>query len=241
KVYVPFRVAREDLANFLDDCQELGIRGLSVTIPHKEAVFQALSRPDEATKNIGATNTLVFEGRERAGYNTDYQAAIASLKKSHGSLRNQSAMVLGAGGAALAVAYGLKQEGARVTISSRTLARAERLAEQVKCRAVDWEQRHSFSVDILVNCTPVGMHPQVAESPFDKHRLKPGMVVFDTVYNPETTLLIKEARNRNCTVVTGVDMFIGQAALQYKLFTGQAAPEELMRETLKRAIGPAKG
>jgi 3-dehydroquinate dehydratase/shikimate dehydrogenase len=86
----------------------------------------------------------------------------------------------------------------------------------------------------------VGMHPNVDESPFDRRYLRPKMVVFDTVYNPEQTLLIKEARQQNCTVITGVDMFVGQAALQFKLFTESEAPSELMRNEVKRAIGPAK-
>ena len=93
---------------------------------------------------------------------------------------------------------------------------------------------------MLVNCTPVGMHPNVDETPFDKHHLRPSMVVFDTVYNPENTLLVKDARSQSCTVVTGVEMFVRQACLQFKLFTGQEAPGDLMRDVLKRAIGPAK-
>ena len=93
---------------------------------------------------------------------------------------------------------------------------------------------------MLVNCTPVGMHPNVDDSPFDKHYLRPSMVVFDAVYNPENTLLIKEARNRNCTVVTGVEMFVRQACFQFRLFTGQDGPADLMREVIRRAIGAAK-
>jgi 3-dehydroquinate dehydratase/shikimate dehydrogenase len=114
------------------------------------------------------------------------------------------------------------------------------LAKRLGCRAVEWSLRHGVSCDILVNCTPVGMHPNVDESPFDKHYLKPSMVVFDVVYNPESTLLVKEARGRNCTVVTGVEMFVRQACMQFKLFTGQEGPAELMRDVFRRAIGAAK-
>ncbi|HWL74750.1 MAG TPA: hypothetical protein VNQ74_12840, partial [Burkholderiaceae bacterium] len=118
--------------------------------------------------------------------------------------------------------------------------RAQNLADRLQCKAVDWDNRHSIQADILINCTPVGMHPNVDESPYDKHHLRPYMIVFDTVYNPENTLLVKEARNRSCTVVTGVEMFVRQASLQFKLFTGKDSPWELMRDVLKRAIGPAK-
>ena len=110
----------------------------------------------------------------------------------------------------------------------------------MQCRAVDWTARHAVSPDVLINCTPVGMHPNLDESPFEKHHLRPAMVVFDTVYNPENTLLVKEARSQSCTVVTGVEMFVRQASLQFTLFTGKDSPWELMRDVLKRAIGPAK-
>jgi 3-dehydroquinate dehydratase/shikimate dehydrogenase len=125
-------------------------------------------------------------------------------------------------------------------IAGRTNKRAEQLANRLKCKAVDWLNRYSFAPDILVNCTPVGMHPNVDATPYDKHHLKPSMVVFDTVYNPENTLLVKDARSQSCSVITGVDMFIRQACLQFKLFTGHDAPSDLMRDVLKRAIGPAK-
>jgi 3-dehydroquinate dehydratase/shikimate dehydrogenase len=107
-------------------------------------------------------------------------------------------------------------------------------------KAVDWTARHSISTDVLINCTPVGMHPNVDESPFDKLHMKPGVVVFDTVYNPENTMFLKDARARNCDIITGVDMFVRQAGLQYKLFTGREPPGDVMREALKKAIGPAR-
>ena len=110
----------------------------------------------------------------------------------------------------------------------------------MNCTAIDWEARHQIEPNILVNGTPVGMHPNVDHTPFDKRRIDSTMVVFDTVYNPESTLLIKDARAAGAKVVTGVEMFVRQAAYQFKLFTGQEAPIQLMRDTLKRATGAAK-
>ncbi len=247
KVYVPFRIPREDVPAFLDDARELGIRGLSVTIPHKEAVLKKVTKVDGGAKGVGAANTIIFNGAELIGYNTDYRGAMDSLEKAmnlphggHESLHGKVAMVLGAGGAAKAIGYGLKRRGADVVITGRTLEHAETLAKRLECKSIEWGARHAPAVDILINCTPMGMHPNVDESPYDKHRLRPTMVVFDTVYNPETTLLVKEARLKGCNVITGVAMFIRQAALQFELFTGQPAPEELMREELKKAIGPVK-
>ncbi len=246
-VYVPFRVPAEHLDPFLVTARELGIRGLSVTIPHKEAVLRRTTKFDPAVKGIGAANTLVFEGDDVIGYNTDYRAAMDSLERAvhsqkslAGGLQGKKVLLLGAGGAARALAFGLKRAGAQILIASRTYRRAQLLAKALECDAVDWDNRHGMTPQIIVNCTPVGMHPNVDESPYDKIRLHSAMVVFDTVYNPENTLLIKDARNAGCTVVTGVEMFVRQASLQFKLFTGLDSPWEVMRDTLKRAIGPAR-
>jgi 3-dehydroquinate dehydratase/shikimate dehydrogenase len=245
-VYVPFRVPKQDLQRFLRDSPQLGIRGVSVTIPHKEAVIAHLARVDRAVREIGAANTLVLEGNQLVGYNTDSRAALDSLDQHlrradpENPEERGKAVVLGAGGAAMAVAYGLKRRGYDVFVAGRTKQRAEALAERLGCAALAWGARHSVDCDVLVNCTPIGMHPNLDETPFPKHHLKPSMVVFDAVYNPENTLLVKDARSQGCAVVTGLEMFIRQASLQFRLFTGQNAPAELMRETLKRAISAAK-
>ena len=115
------------------------------------------------------------------------------------------------------------------------------MAEALDCRTVEWINRYAVQADVIINCTPVGMHPNVDESPIHKTFLKPSMVVFDTVYNPESTLLVKDARTRNCAVITGVEMFVRQAMLQFFLFTRGEASPELMRDVLKRAIGPLGG
>jgi 3-dehydroquinate dehydratase/shikimate dehydrogenase len=246
-VYVPFRVPFDTLGSFIEDARRMDVRGLSVTIPHKEAIARFLSKVDPAVKGIGAVNTVLLKDSEVIGYNTDYKAAMDCLERALGTvgsvpspLKDKRVVVLGAGGVARAVMYGLERRGAKVTIASRTRSRSNHLAETFGGRAVDWPARHIADAEVIVNCTPVGMHPNVDESPFHKSHLKPSMVVFDTVYNPESTLLLKEARSHGCRVVTGVDMFIHQAALQFLLFTGKEAPEALMRETLKRAIGPVR-
>jgi 3-dehydroquinate dehydratase/shikimate dehydrogenase len=245
-VYVPFRIPSEDLEMFLKECAQLDIKGLSVTIPHKEAVLPLATRLDPAVEEIGAANTLVFDRDQRIAYNTDYKAAMESIDKamtmqtSVSSYKESVALILGAGGVAKAIAYGLTRRGADVVITSRTYNRAKQLADELDCRAVEWGQRYKAKPNILVNGTPVGMHPNVDDSPYDVKYLTGSMVVFDTIYNPEQTLLIKQARQQNCVVVTGVDMFVGQAAVQFELFTGLAAPRQTMRDELKRTIGPVK-
>jgi 3-dehydroquinate dehydratase/shikimate dehydrogenase len=246
-VYVPFRVPAQNLERFLSEAGQLGIRGLSVTIPHKEAVIRKLTKIEAAVQGIGAANTIVFDGPTLTGYNTDYRAAMDSLDRAmlspsyeRGPIEGKTVLVLGAGGAARAMVYGLAKRNAKVVIASRTSSRAEQLSEQIGCDAIDWDTRHSVSPDVLINCTPIGMHPFLDDTPFEKHHLRPAMVVFDMVYNPENTLLIKDARTQGCLVITGVEMFVRQASLQFKLFTGQDAPWELMRDVLKRGIGAAR-
>jgi 3-dehydroquinate dehydratase / shikimate dehydrogenase len=247
KVYVPFRVPREDLGKFIDDAPALGIRGLSVTIPHKEEVVKKLTSIDDAVRGIGAANTVIFNGPARNGYNTDYFAAMAALEEAmeispgkEKPLAGTTALVMGCGGAGAAITYGLVQRGANVLLSDIAGRKAEAMAKRFGCVSIEWADRHKPNAEILMNCTPVGMHPNVDETPYEKHHLKPSMVVFDAVYNPENTLLIKDARSRNCAVVSGVEMFVRQACLQFKLFTGQEGPAELMRDVIRRTIGAAK-
>jgi len=246
KTYVPLRVRPEDLSQFMHDARELGIKGLSVTIPHKEEILQKLDKCDEWTHEIGACNTVLLKENRTYGYNTDYMAAMESLDGVFGGdedgsgLKNRTVLLLGAGGVARAIGVGLKRRGAGIVIASRTLERAEELAGWLKAGSIAWSSRHSVNADLIVNCTPVGMHPNLDETPIEARFLRPEMVVFDTVYNPEQTLFIKQARDCECQTITGIDMFVGQASIQFKHFTGQDAPVELMRRVIKQAISPVK-
>ncbi len=245
-VYLPFRVPRGELQATITSFDEVPVRGYSVTIPHKEGAAALAKQLDNRAKETGAANTLVRKEDGHHAWNTDYQAALESIEANlpandDGVKRQLSechALVLGAGGAARAVAHALQRSGAQVQISSRTMDRASALAAEVNGKAFEWEARNSINCDVLVNCTPIGMHPNVDDSPFHKGSLKPGMLVFDTVYNPESTMLIKDAKERGCAVVTGVEMFIRQASLQYQLFTGQPAPLDMMRSIMRRALSP---
>ncbi|MFO0867660.1 MAG: shikimate dehydrogenase [Pirellulales bacterium] len=242
KVYVPFRVAREELPSFLANCREFGVKGLSITIPHKEEVLRYLSQTDEASESIGAVNTIDLSGPTAIGTNTDYAAALAGIIRTMGKedraspLEGVKALILGAGGVARAIVYGLQAAGAECTITNRTMTRAEDLARRFRYQAVEWNDRHTVKCDLIVNCTPVGMHPHVDESPFERRALHGNLVVFDTIYNPEQTLLVKEAREAGCAVITGVDMFVAQAARQFQVFTGKTPPVDVMREQVVRAI-----
>ncbi len=245
-VYVPFRVPAHLLHETLKEFEWLEVHGYSVTIPHKEAVLQYADVLTDAVREIGAANTLVRQPDGRwFAHNTDAEAAIESIllglgedAPPDGSLHGRHVLLLGAGGVARAIGWAVVNRGAKLTIASRTAKRAARLAEQLGCTYVTWENRGSVAADILVNGTPVGMHPNVDESPYEAHWLREGMLVFDTVYNPERTLLLKYARERDCRTVSGIEMFVRQAAKQFELFTNHPAPTELMRRKIRQAISP---
>jgi 3-dehydroquinate dehydratase/shikimate dehydrogenase len=246
-VYVPFRVPRGELETFLKEFDSIQVQGYSVTIPHKEGAARLAAVRDGLVETTGSANTLLRKpdaGWEAA--NTDTPAAIESLKAhlptdSNGQttpLSKRTVLILGAGGVARAIAHGLQAEGAQVTIANRTSDRAKELAEEVGCKFIDWDQRMTIVCDTLVNCTSVGMHPNVDETPIHHSFLKPGLYVFDTIYNPETTMLVREAQERGCHVLTGVDMFVRQAGLQFRMFTGKEPPLELMTQLVRRALSP---
>lgn len=243
-VYLPIRVTEDQFDRTLDELEELKIRGYSVTIPHKEAALRKYPETEEIVLTIGAANTLY---RDASGFwrsaNTDYTAALDALQlalKPDDTLSGKRILMLGAGGAARALAYGIVRAGGALVIASRTQDRARKLAEQLMCRFTSWENRGSESVDMLVNCTPIGMHPNVNETPFPQHWFREEMGVFDMVYNPEQTLLLKEAKERSCRTVSGMEMFIRQAAAQFELFTGKSVSLDDLRDTLRKGISAAK-
>ncbi|HLH28556.1 MAG TPA: shikimate dehydrogenase, partial [Acidimicrobiales bacterium] len=251
KVMVPFLVPDGELPAFFQETLWLDLKGCSITIPHKEAVVPLLQQKENAVERTGTCNTIVFqeEGR-RIGYNTDYRAAMDSLEEAMGGrseeesgspLFEKQVLILGAGGVARSIAFGLMRRGANVTITNRHDDRATRLAEEVGCRAVTWSARASTMCEVVINCTPVGMHPNVDDTPMPPGAFsRANMVVFDTIYHPENTMMLKLARERGAKPVTGADMFLRQAALQFKLYTGQEAPMDVMREALRRRLSPLK-
>lgn len=248
KVLVPILVPAGTLAESLKELAWLNIKGFSVTIPHKEDLVKVLDQKDGAVDRTGSCNTLILQDGKKIGHNTDYRAAMESLEAALRSVSGQEendspldekqVLILGAGGAARSIAFGVARRGAHVQITNRHEDRAAALAEEVGCRHINWAQRASTIADVIINCTPVGMHPNVDDTPVPPATFsRPGMVAFDTVYHPENTMFLKLARERECTVVTGVEMFVRQAAEQFKLYTGQEAPQDVMRAVLQRKLG----
>jgi len=243
--YIPFRVAPDDLQTFVHWCQKEKIGGLSVTIPHKQAILPLLTQAESAAQGIGACNTVVFNGEELIGYNTDYRAAmdclneaLAKIDSKSNPLQGQSVLLLGSGGVSRAIGYGLAQRQALVTVTGRNREACEVLAKELHGKWVPWEDRQKIQPNILVNGTPIGMFPDMDSTPFKTAALLGNTIVFDTIYNPEQTLFIKGARAAGCSIITGLQMFVRQAAYQYRLFTGLEPPIEVMVKTLKKAISP---
>lgn len=246
-VYLPFRVPSEGLDAFIQQAAKFDVLGLSVTIPHKERILRCVNDIDNDVSAVKACNTVLFRKNLREGKNTDISAAMQVLRRACEvpddqavGFQGRKALVLGGGGVAKAIAWGLQKHGARVYISARNRQQADVIAADLKIDSLEWETRQNFTGDLLINGTPVGMFPNMNETPFPAEALHEGMVVFDTIYNPQNTLLIKQAKAAGCRVVYGSDMFIEQAAMQYKYFTGRTADKTVMAEALRRAINPAK-
>ena len=238
-VYLPLRV-QGDPAAFVRDFQALDVQGYSVTLPHKQAIIAAMDEVDDVVRATGAMNTVVNRAGRFLGTNTDVPAAMLALEEAlggEGALRGKRVLVVGAGGAGRAVAWGLMRRGADVAIANRTHPRAVELARELNCHCTPMEDIAGSNADALVNTTSVGMHPNVQETPVPASVLRAGMLVFDAVYNPPETRLLREARACGCRTVGGIAWFVHQAALQFELWTGRPAPRDLMERVIRARLG----
>ncbi len=241
-VYVAFKV--KDVFSAMAGVRGLGIRGLSVTIPHKVEVTKYLDEIDEVADRIGSVNTIVNENGSLKGYTTDGTAAVRSLKEKGVDIKGKRILILGSGGAARAIAFTLimKEKPESLVIGGVIQEEIYKLVQDITM--LDNKHPDGFiidekslekrlqDVDILIQCTPVGMHPKIDKTPVSKRLLRSSLTVFDIIYNPIKTRLVRDAEEKGCVVVSGIDMFIYQAALQFELWTGKTAPIKVMRKTL---------
>ena len=235
-VFVPFLV--RDLSDFLGAVEPLGIAGFAVTIPLKEAILRRLDDCDPLAARIGAVNTVVVRGGGRLyGYNTDYVGVLRSLESSI-RLAGSRILLFGAGGAARAAAFALAQAGAKVFLSSRRPERARALARALgrgtETQAIERRDLRSESFDAIVNCTPVGMHPN-GGSPLESAELNCS-VVMDMVYHPRITELLRRAQRLGIEIISGVEMFLAQGFAQQEIWTEERAPEVAMRKAITAAL-----
>lgn len=237
-VYLPFPV--EDVAAALTGLKGLGIGGVSVTIPHKQAVMPHLDQIDPVARRIGAINTIICVRQEDRvelhGLNTDWLGANRALEERL-PLSDASVVLLGAGGSARAIGYGLLEAGSTLTLCSRTETRGRQLADELGCPWVSLTAVEQLSADILVHATSVGMAPEAHASLVPKSSLGRYRLVMDIVYAPLQTQLLKDADEAGCLVVNGLEMLLYQGVAQFELWTGRKAPVEVMREALMKASG----
>jgi shikimate dehydrogenase len=223
--------------------------GASVTIPHKLAIIEHLDGVDPSALRIGAVNTIVNEDGQLKGYNTDGIGALMGITETYGNIEEARVVMVGAGGAARAVGYHLSTGVRELTIANRTLERAEELTTSLsanpECRATvrsiplkrDIIRAAIEEADILVNATPLGMHPKTDDTPVQKEMLHPGLLVFDLVYNPIKTRLLREAEEAGAAILPGVNMLVYQGVAAFKMWTGEDPPVETMKAAVVKALG----
>lgn len=227
--YLAFRVA--DIAAAASGIRGLGIRGASITIPHKVGIMEHLDQVDSLAAEIGAVNTVVNHQGILHGYNSDCAGAIKALTEKS-IINGREVAVVGAGGGARAVGFGLKQEGGRLTIINRTRQRGEKLASDLDCEFKPLSEVKQLPYQIIINATSAGMTPHEDGLPLNPDLLEGGMVVMDMVYNPLKTSFLAQAEKIGCTIVDGVAMFVHQGAVQFELWTGKKAPVDIMRKVV---------
>jgi len=245
KVYLPFLVSgkQAEFNAFMDNILArpwLGFRGFSVTIPHKENALNYVKSKggfvDVLAERIGAANTIVINDAKLSAFNTDCSAALDSITSGLGieraGLKKMPVAIIGAGGVARAIVAGLADSKANVVIYNRTVERAKKLAHEFKCDYASLADMKKLKAGLVINCTSIGMLPNIEYTPIDAGFLSKDMAVFDTVYNPAETLLLKQAKQIGCRTIPGLDMFINQAAEQFKLFTDKNPDKGLMRKTV---------
>ncbi len=231
-VFLGAKVKIGDIGTVVDAMRKMGIHGLTCTIPHKVTVMKYLDEIDETAKKIGAVNTVLNKQGKLIGFNTDWQGVVIPLEKIT-TLPGKKAAVLGAGGAARAVVYGLLKRRAEVKIFNRTKEKAVELAKEFNCFSGDINnQKELKDLDIIVNTTSVGMKPLENEMLIAVKYLTASQIVFDIVYVPFETRLLKEAKKRGATIIHGIEMLLHQGTAQFEIYTGCKAPEEIMRRIL---------
>ncbi len=248
-VYLPFRVKAESLTGAIKGMRALDIAGFNVTIPHKIAVMPLLDQLDPLAEKIGAVNTVLNEKGVLKGFNTDGTGFLAALKKNGIVPDGKKVVLLGAGGAARAIAFSLAESVAHLAILNRREEYdwAVNLATSIviKCHRKDVAalelnekslRNELKDADILVNATPLGMTPDIEDTPVSGEYLKAGLTIFDIIYNPIETRLTREAKAAGLKTISGLEMLVMQGALAFEIWTGKKAPIALMEKEALKAL-----
>lgn len=244
-VYIPLRVLEKDLKNAVRGAKAFNFRGFNVTIPHKVSILRFLDKVESTARKIGAVNTVVNEDGKLSGYNTDGLGALEALREAGVDPEGKKILVIGAGGASRAITFYLAGVCSELAILNRTRSKAVKLASDLKSAGfkaygngltVEALERELVDTDILINTTSVGMHPDVDRSPVPEELLHRDLVVFDIVYNPLETMLLRYARKVGAKPVDGVGMLVNQGAISFKMWTGCEAPRDVMRKAVMDSL-----
>ena len=237
-VYLAFEVKNVEEA--LRGIRGLGVRGVSVTIPFKTEVLPFLDKIEGLGKKVGAVNTIVNRRGKLIGYNTDCDGALEALEAKT-DLGGKRVVLLGAGGAARAIGFGLRERGLRLIVVNRSKERGQALCEELRCDYLPMSSltrmmAGELEADAIINATSLGMYPRDGETPVSKELLKKGMMVMDIVYEPLQTRLLLEAKEKGCVTVDGLEMLIRQGIAQFEIWTGRRLEIGRIRKDLRRAL-----
>lgn len=236
-VYVACNVKPDQVGDLVKGIRAMNVQGVSCTVPLKTLVVPHLNNIDEVARRIGAVNTVINDDRGvLTGYNTDWLGALNPLKKIT-RLKNKRVALIGAGGTAKAIAYGLSRENISLSVFNRTLERAQEIVGTFGGIAYPFEALASFvtGTDIIINATTLGLNQETDAFPVDPRLISKGQIVFDVVYTPSGNKFLQEAGERGAKIIDGREMLLQQGMAQFKLFTGHEAPEQAMREALSQS------
>ena len=236
--YIYLALEVRDIKKTFEGLKQMNVAGFNVTMPFKQGIMQHLDRIDEQARKVQAVNTVVNRNGIFVGYNTDGTGAVNALKKVTG-ISGKRVLLFGAGGAGRAIAFALHKEKAKLTIVEKAPSKVKALAKSVGAdysSIADIGKLLPDITDIIINATPVGMRPDADKSIVPAELLKKGMVVFDIVYDPVKTKLLKDARRAGCTTLSGVEMLLEQAFEGFELFTGRKAPKGKIRKAVYREL-----
>lgn len=247
-VYLAFDVDANHLKEAVEGLRALKVRGFNVTMPYKVSIINFLDVIDEGASLVGAVNTVVNDNDELIGYNTDVNGVISALESKVHSLKGLKALLIGAGGVARACIVALVLKGCKeIIIMNRTLNKAELMLKELSkklemiCNVeelnIDSLRKATSSVDIIINATSIGTYPNLDESVIPQELIKKDMLVFDVVYNPKKTKLIRDAERVGAKTIPGYEMFVRQGAASFKLWTGIDAPIDVMKRAVLEALG----